>query len=532
MSPTTLRLYAALRRWLLTQGDGPFEWDSEAPEMGSLWLVCFRGKQYDGPTDRTAYLCLAEAEAKMVVGEVHGPSSSGSPLSFQTYLNASYAEVSLPEVLADEHLRGLLQQRLKTLASYAAEDYERATQAYWCLERGIQVILIDQGALIEPENPREQWPSNLRWKEPEVVWDEEGLAGVLGFDGQLLVPCQFASLRERLGNGRMEAVRGPLLEIHEPLEPHHMLKFLCDVIDIQTGQRINPPGVRAVRGSIWHDNEFVAVRDQDVDLPTPRLGFMDRDGHWLGKADWADLRAFSEGRAAVFCAQRQRWGYIDKHGDEVIAAQYAWAGSFNRGKALVQPHNGGEPSWLLIDLEGQCVTGPWAQIELARDNKLVVQAIEDAGSDLWSLLDESGRPLQERVAVPPDERFRQGDVDLVQEAAHHLATTWRASRGAFASSLKGLPLKERIDAFKPCSERELMQLGVWGRRVRVQKASQRLQFHGFNVGSVGLLAVYYPVSLNVFSLSEEAPVTFEREGGGDVCIGVPWGSLELVASEG
>lgn len=534
LSPNTLSLYAALSRWFSARKEGLLGAGDVPPVVAALWLVRFKGRDRDGLFDRPAYLCLTQAEAKMVAGTVHGPNPVRSPVTFEGYTNVRIELVSLRQALADEALCRLLHGRMEHLVAYAAQDYERATQAYLCLEGAcFQVLLWDgEAVLIEPDKPRERWPRNVRWKEPQVVWDETGLAGVMGPDGQLVVPCQYSSLREKLGTGLLEALRGPLPEIREPVDARQLLHFSCDVIDSQSGQRINPPGVSALWASLAFDGVFVAVHDAETPKPSMTVGFIDKEGHWIGKAEWTDLRAFKQGRAAVFSESHQRWGYIDKAGNVVIAHKYLGVGSFHRGRAFVQEDHGGTAAWLVIDLDGNRITGPWAEIDQVHADNLVVQAMEDAGTSRWSLLDEDGRVLVEPTEVPPDERFRRrGEPDLVAEAAYHLSTLWRARRDDLALAVRHLPLKDRVERFRPMSERDLVQLGVWRRRVCARGSFERLQLHGLGPSSVGILAAYYPVTLSIFRLEEEAPVTFERENAPEICIGIPWADLTLLDPE-
>jgi hypothetical protein len=44
------------------------------------------------------------------------------------------------------------------------------------------------------------------------------------------------------------------------------------------------------------------------------------------------------------------------------------------------------------------------------------------------------------------------------------------------------------------------------------------------------LKFHYPVTLNIFNLAAEAPVTFTLTDGSTVCIGVPLDALELCES--
>lgn len=554
-----LTRYAAFRRW--HQASEDLSVDPPAPDLlqASVWVVHFSGRMYSGPLERPAYLCLTLAEARMVVGDVAGPSPSACRLHFDWYINARIEPLALAQVLQDDRLRRLLHSRLKNLAAYPPEAYETAVQHYVCLgENGIAVLLLaaadgdgfskgeSQVQWVQPAKPRDDWPSDLRWGQPQVVWNEEGLAGVMGDDGQLLVPCQFAALRGGLSNQCLLALNEPVATIHEPIAPRAYTQFRCDVINSHTGQRINPPGTRALLGSLGHNGECVAVMEVDTHADPPRMGFMDCDGQWLGGCQWAGVLQFHEGLAAVQDPDTLLWGYLNAQGEVAIAPQFAGPGFFNRKRAMVQvAWPSGQPStgtktlaWQLIDMQGHTLGGPWAQIDFAPGDHYVVQALADAGSNIWSLMDENGATLIDRETVPAGEEpdaadapdGQQGPFHVTlspeEKAAQHLDALWKARRDSVAQLLRHLPLAERLAKLPPQTERDLAILGLWGQRVRCTRPVQSVAL-GSMAEQVGTLEFSYPVSLSLFNLAVEAPVTFVRADGSTVCVGVPWQELQL-----
>jgi len=541
LAPDLIR-YAAFRRWHLAEPEEGAKPEPNADLAGAqVWVVHFAGRDWEGPFDRPAYLCLTEAEAKMVVGEVAGPRPKASRLGFEWYINARIEAVALAQVLQDETLERLLRRRLKRLAAYTPEAYERATQHCVCLhEGGMAVLLLDGDQLTQPAHPRDDWPMELRWGQPLVVWNEAGLAGVMGPEGQLLVPCRFPALRSGLSGKRLLALREPVAPITEPLALNAFTQFRCNVIDSHTGQRINPPGTSVLLGSLGHDGECVAMVDDD-DRPGPaRVGFMNADGQWLGGCRWASVLMFHGGLAAVQDPETLRWGYIDKTGQVVIAPQYLWPGYFNSKRAIVQaplpdaaadePTQAGggaqAAAWYVIDPGGTTITGPWARIDYAPNDHFVVQAMEDAGGDRWSLLDDTGTPLLEREPVPSEDTADHSHLDATDKAAQHLNRLWQQRRRSLALSLRGLPAHERVAQYRPTTERDLISLGLWGQRVHCTQPVQSAAL-GEGVKPEAYLECHYPVTLSIFNLSAEAPVTFTRTDGSTVCIGVPWGDLEL-----
>jgi len=504
----SLSTYAAFRRWHLAEPEEEGAKPEPSPDLSGaqVWVVHFAGRDWEGPFDRPAYLCLTEAEAKVVVGEVAGPRPKASRLGFESYINARVETVVLQQLLQDEALHRLLRRRLKRLAAYSPEAYERATQHHLCLhEGGIAVLLLEGDQLIQPAQPRDDWPMELRWGQPLVVWSEAGLAGVMGADGQLLVPCRFAALRSGLSGKRLLALREPVAPISEPLAANAFTQFRCDVIDSRTGQRINPPGTSALLGSLGHDGECVAVMD-DHERPGPaRVGFMNADGQWLGGCRWANVLLFHGGMAAVQDPDTLRWGYIDKTGLVVIAPQYLWPGYFNSQRAIVQAPlpasaaaeptqtGGGEQpaAWYVIDPSGQTITGPWACIDYAPNDHFVVQAMEDAGSDRWGLLDDNGTPLLEREPIPAEDVAFHISLDATDKAAQHLNRLWQQRRRSLALSLRGLSPQERVAQFRPTTERDLISLGLWGRKVRCTQPVQSAAL-GEGVKPEAYLECHYP----------------------------------------
>lgn len=557
--------YAAFRRWHQASEDLSADPLDPALLQASVWVVHFSGRRFNGTFDHSppSYLCLTLAEARMVVGDVAGPSPMACCLHFDRYTNARIETVALAQVLQDDRLRRLLHSRLEDLAAYPAEAYETAVQHYVC-KTGCRIVVLllaalpaangggrteggAQAQLVQPAKPRDDWPFDLRWGQPQVVWNEEGLAGVMGADGQLLVPCQFAALRGGLSNQRLLALNEPVATIHEPIAPRAYTQFRCDVINSHTGQRINPPGTRALLGSLGHNGECVAMMEFDTHTDPPRMGFMDCDGQWLGGCQWAGVLLFHENLAAVQDPDTLLWGYLNAQGQVAIAPQFAGPGFFNSKRAMVQvawpngqPRTGHKTlAWQLIDTQGHTLGGPWAQFDFAPSDHYVVQALADAGSDIWSLIDENGATLIDRETVPAGEKPDEADelegshgpfhvtLSPKEKAAQHLDALWKARRYSAAQLLRHLPLAERLAQLPPQTERDLAILGLWGQRVRCTRPVQSIAL-GPMAEQVGTLEFSYPVSLSLFNLAVEAPVTFVRADGSTVCVGVPWDGLELL----
>ena len=125
MSLNNLNTYAHFRRWQQAAETSPDAQPGPALTGAQVWLVHFSGRDWEGPFDRAAYLCLTLAEAQMVVGEVAGPRPKVSRLGFEAYINARIEAVPLAQVLQDEALKPLLLRRLKRLAAHPLGDVAR-----------------------------------------------------------------------------------------------------------------------------------------------------------------------------------------------------------------------------------------------------------------------------------------------------------------------------------------------------------------------------------------------------------------------
>lgn len=100
------------------------------------------------------------------------------------------------------------------------------------------------------------------------------------------------------------------------------------------------------------------------------------------------VQRFSEGLAAVF--MKERWGFINKQGDEVIPLSYDYVLPFREGLAAVASDNG----WGFIDKTGDMIIEPqFDTIDIQPDHfggfseGLAAVSIHDR----WGFIDKSGR---------------------------------------------------------------------------------------------------------------------------------------------
>lgn len=83
-----------------------------------------------------------------------------------------------------------------------------------------------------------------------------------------------------------------------------------------------------------------------------KYGFMDRTGRRVVAAEFEEVRDFSEGLALV--KRDDAWGFIDREGRAVIPFKYAYGSSFSEGLAAVTISRAPQGSgWGYVDREGR-----------------------------------------------------------------------------------------------------------------------------------------------------------------------------------
>lgn len=496
----------------------PSDMSSDTLASLPLYQVYFQGTDWNGPFDRPSYLCLNEAEAKMVVNETQGPRPAVSRLYFTSYFNARYEPVALSMVLADPDLQKEFATALHRCTLYSAPQYDRAASLVFWWDRGhIGFWLFDaDNQLILPDDPEQTLPTDASWflkssHDYQIVWSPQGLGGVLTPSGRFAMPCHFAYLsnpKEHL----IEAREQSLPAIQSTVNYWDFLNYTCTIYDCRTGQRVNPPEAPALVNSLSFHGIFVAV------APHGRLGFMNEQGSWVGEPRWVDLLLFNEKRAAVKCPDTDLWGFIDEGGTLVIPPTYAKGCFFNRGRAMVSISNPATPDnwdWWLIDEQGATLSGPWRDIDADRGDTYRVQ--DQTGQ--WGLIDHNGKIRVAPFAIP--------DATTEDDITSALRAQDQQQRRAQAQILNQRPLAEAVAHLTLRNQRDFMDLGLWGRKVQVVKLpehwSQRIA-----TPAVGHLGWDYSASASLFDFKAEAPVTFNQESGGPVVLGIPWDDLTLI----
>ena len=537
-NPSLIRLLAGYAQWVAHLAGVNPDWQADDLNLDSLrqshvgfgetgldalqvYQSHFSGTDWNGPFDRPAYLCLCEAEAKMVAGEVQHPSRKVSRLHFTDYLHVRHETIPLTTLLASPDGRKHLHDRLRSLTPYTPADYAQADSLCWSLEGGqIRHFLYLDSSLLPPQNPDRDLLREMCFGNLLQVWSAEGLGGLINGDGHIILPCRYGYLSSP-HDGLIEARTAPLPPVNPLVGYWDFLDYTCDILDYKTGRRVNPPGVVALQASLFADEPFIA-RKVDMDPAKPSMGFMNREGSregaWLGRSDWADVLLFNERRAAVQCPDTGLWGFIDDEGHVAVPPRYARGSFFNGGVAIValpdeQAVNGA--SWILIDTKGQPLSEPWHDIDPDRGRTYLVQD----GVGRWGLINRRGQILVAPM-VMADGIAEEERTALIREC--HNAQR----QGIAANRLASLPLAEAVAGFELSRDRDFFAYGLWGRKVSVLRVPAHWQ-HEFGPTTQGEIGWCYPVSASLFDFEQEAPVILNRQEGEPLTLGIPWKDLEL-----
>ncbi len=179
-----------------------------------------------------------------------------------------------------------------------------------------------------------------------------GLFGAIDVDGRFVIPPRYRWIGDM--NGLLGTVQRALCpplpegrlserrwaEVLEPDAPHvdALGREVCDVIEVWSHALVNPPGIRALSGSLeW--GMFTVCHDLTVanHVADGRIAPMH-----AGRGEVPPMRWRSVGRKAVQrviavqCDTRGTWGYVDPLGRTVIEPRFAHACSIDAGLAFVE----------------------------------------------------------------------------------------------------------------------------------------------------------------------------------------------------
>lgn len=130
-----------------------------------------------------------------------------------------------------------------------------------------------------------------------------------------------------------------------------------------------------------------------------RFGFVDAQGKWVIGPSFSEVRAFSQGLAAVNLGGG--WGFVDKEGVVVVDTQYEQVSDFKRNIAIVK--TAGQQQ--LINKDGAILSAkPFDRISLAADDYFITER-----DNMFGLVAPDGR----EIVAPKFQELRREDLDLI-----------------------------------------------------------------------------------------------------------------------
>lgn len=535
-APALVQLLAGYAQWADALRAIKPDWQAEdltfvslrqaQPDFGGLALedlllyqTHFAGRDWQGnQAEWPSYLCLCESEARMVAHEIQQPSRKARRLYFSEGMRVSHEPISLFTLLDTPEGRKRLHERLKSLLIYSIDDYLQADSLFFWFRGGaIGHWLYRDDRMLPPLDPEKHLPIEMRWGKPTVVWSRDGLGGLIDFEGDFVLRCRYAYLSTPSA-GLAEVRVEPLPPITPPVNHFDFLRYTCDILDIWAGAKVNPPGVAALQGSLDVAGECFVACEAGMYLALPRMGFMNANGSWLGRSDWADVLLFNEDLAAVQCPDTGLWGFIDALGNLAVQPRYAGGSFFNGGMAIVplpmeQAAEG--TRWVLIDQQGTQLSGPWHEIDHGRSRTFLVRD----GAARWGLLNQRGVTLLAPIALEPE-----------SSEGERLETLWKRYREqrlqGLAERLATLPLAQAVVGLELQSERDFHETGLLRKKVNVLRVPANWQ-ETFGSTAQGRIGWNYPNSASLFNFEKECPVMLDRTADEPLSLGIPWGDLEL-----
>ena len=156
-------------------------------------------------------------------------------------------------------------------------------------------------------------------------------------------------------------------------------------------------------------------------------GFINMNGEIVIKPIYYEVKAFSEGLAAVQLEDGGKWSYINTEGEMVISPQFTSANLFSDGLALVScsSDNGGNRLYGFIDNKGHFIINP--QYDAATDfseGMAIAELIDhNNGQFRRFVMDKTGKVIIE--SVPSFAKFSEGlaAVDVSQYMFGYIDTT-------------------------------------------------------------------------------------------------------------
>ncbi|MDP1613790.1 MAG: WG repeat-containing protein [Sulfuritalea sp.] len=563
----------------------------------TLWVV-----EYQNAPGKISRVLVGEAEYRICEHEMRAPDRhpwtlKRQPLSKSSADPAPARACRLGDVLQSRHGIDALIFRLDKhcVAPYEAIDIPPLAEAQrnrklwsWDNQESRPIALAwpdlsgfqNEGSNLSPVLIPRAWgalstfsrgfgPLRFHGEHSLIVVDDRGLSGVvqlLTLNDPLLgdvvgywwQACSWPYLHSGAANSL-------LLEAARHLEPDTRGEVVCDLILATTGERINPPGVKVLAGTLDCAGRCVAINEISENIspdgastrvdrldPMGRLCYAQAEENpaapWTA-ADlrWAWLHEHSEGYAAVKCLHTGLWGFINKSGAVVIAPQFAWVSAFSQDTVGASPPEA--PHLMgLVDTQGNWQIPPqWKSIDRQTRRQFIVQTEDDQ----WGAVTEKGaltialRPRADWLQEPEivtvlahkrEERAletanvpwrRNWDDEENEILIAGIAKQWHQQIRRWVEAARITPpytlapLEGLFD--NDVRERDLHEAGLWHMRVRLI-ADKDEGILRPKAGESGYIAAAYPVGLSCFDLSREAPVCGLATNL-DAVIGIPWANL-------
>ena len=128
-----------------------------------------------------------------------------------------------------------------------------------------------------------------------------------------------------------------------------------------------------------------------------RYGFFDTKGKLVIPAAYTNAESFSEGLAAVQWPDG-RWGYIDRAGKTVIPPQFHYAKPFADGVALAHDKKDGQAAWGVIGRDGNWILNPWEtpyDVKSVAEGMVQINTRPAEGRRLYGYMDLQGNVIVE-----------------------------------------------------------------------------------------------------------------------------------------
>ena len=179
-----------------------------------------------------------------------------------------------------------------------------------------------------------------------------GLWGLIDLAGDFVLPCVYEHLSEPEGllwslscktaaplpaNRHQSWMWSEVRRFDEPTSDASG-REVCDVIEVWSGRRINPPGIKAWKKTLKY-GYFIACHDttdESVKNSPQETGVMLVTQPTPGPMRWSNWGDCPGPLTPARCARTGLWGYVGPLGENVIEPQFSKASTVDSGLAIVR----------------------------------------------------------------------------------------------------------------------------------------------------------------------------------------------------